>query len=276
MKVNTLSVLDGGLVDNAVTGDNGWAIAINLRGSTIQSAGGGSWFSLGANSSVNSLASDDTSEFAGQIRIREGNDNDSLLFSVEDGAAATDLLVSAVIEEQGAVRGITKAGPGTMALTGFNSYSGPTIVNGGVLAVGDGSLNDAGSLVLDGGTIEVTGIEVVDTLFFGGVQQASGTWGAPGNGAADHTSALITGSGLLDVVTGAAAGIIVTDISREGNVVSIEFSGGNADVYSSPTLQAPVPWTQIGVDVAPSTFVDDSATEPKKFYSVVPVGTVLP
>ena len=42
--------------------------------------------------------------------------------------------------------------------------------------------------------------DTIGRLFINGVQQAAGTWGAIGNGAAAHTSPRITGSGLLNVI----------------------------------------------------------------------------
>jgi len=56
-----------------------------------------------------------------------------LAFTVADGAAATDLLVSAAITESAAGYGISKAGAGVMSLTGANTYSGTTTISQGTL-----------------------------------------------------------------------------------------------------------------------------------------------
>ena len=74
-RVTTLN-LNGGLLDNTATGDQGWGIEINMTGGTLQSNGGvsssaaGSYFSLGGGSSINSLASPTTSVIAGRINLR--------------------------------------------------------------------------------------------------------------------------------------------------------------------------------------------------------------
>ncbi|MFD0895025.1 autotransporter-associated beta strand repeat-containing protein [Luteolibacter ambystomatis] len=99
--------------------------------------------------------------------------------------------------------GLTKAGNGTLALTGTNTYTGDTTVTGGTLSLGTATLADASkvkittgaTLALDHGTTDT-----VDQLFIDGVQQLSGTWGAPGSGAA-HTSAVFSGTGFLSVTT---------------------------------------------------------------------------
>lgn len=101
---------------------------------------------------------------------------------------------------------LTKSGPGTLALTGSNSYNGPTTVTAGILAVGGASLADSSSLVIDGGQVSPTGIETVGTLFFGAVQQKSGTWGASGSGA-EFTDDRFSGTdGVVIVVTGPPVG----------------------------------------------------------------------
>ena len=56
--------------------------------------------------------------------------------------AATDLLVSAALTEASGGMGITKNGPGTMTLTGPNTYTGKTSVNEGTLRI-NGSVRGA-------------------------------------------------------------------------------------------------------------------------------------
>ncbi len=89
--------------------------------------------------------------------------------------AGTLRISAPIIDNAGT--GLTKSGPGTLVLTGANTYTGPTTINAGVLSLssdGIGSnqpgtlgstLNAAtpGNLVLDGGTLQATGTFTVNS-----------------------------------------------------------------------------------------------------------------
>ena len=126
--------------------------------------------------------------------------------------ADADLTVSMVLAGPGttggAAGGIVKSGAGTLELTATNSYTGSTTVNDGTLSLGDGinntSLADTGDvLVGSAATLQLNYLvgnpDTINKLFLGGTQVVSGTWGSLAS-TADHKSALITGSGLLNVL----------------------------------------------------------------------------
>lgn len=102
---------------------------------------------------------------------------------------------------------ITKVGTGTLTLTYENTYSGDTTVEEGTLSITNGYLADAADvLLLSGATFDLDfmGTDTIDELFFDGLGQATGTWGALGSGAANESS-FFTGDGLLMVSTFTAA-----------------------------------------------------------------------
>ncbi len=77
-------------------------------------------------------------------------------FSVEDGSAANDLVVSADIS--GAGGGIAKSGNGTLLLTGNNSFTGGVTVSAGTLiTTGADSFTGPASISVASGTLDVPG-----------------------------------------------------------------------------------------------------------------------
>ena len=181
---------------------------LNVNGSTventIQSFLTGATFNLTAatltggryhiiSSSLNSKASAATSTISSGLLVRKDYGSADLNIDVEDGGAATDLLISGNVGEV-LSSGLSKSGPGSLVLTGTNNYTGGTNINAGTLSItgtgkihadagwagrtvnvnpsavleidrwnGDGSLGQsdfAGSgLVLNGGTLRYTGAE---------------------------------------------------------------------------------------------------------------------
>lgn len=125
-------------------------------------------------------------------------------FTVGDSsAAASDLQINAICS--GAV-GLIKDGSGTLRLGGTNTYTGTTTVNAGTLALTGESIDNPNQLTINAGKVDLTGVETVNTLFFGGVQQLAGVWGSSSSAAVpprvDNTR--FSGTGTLVVSIGAA------------------------------------------------------------------------
>jgi autotransporter-associated beta strand protein len=184
--VGTLNV-NGSIVENTIASFATGA-TVNLTGGTMT---GGAYHII--SSSLNSKASAATSTISSGLLIRKDYGSTDLNFDVEDGAAATDLLVSGNISEV-LSSGVGKSGAGRLTLTGSNNYTGSTNINAGTLSIlgtgkiyagsnwaprivninssavleidrwnGDGSIGQsdfrAADLVLNGGTLRYSGSE---------------------------------------------------------------------------------------------------------------------
>jgi autotransporter-associated beta strand protein len=238
-QMSSIAINGGTLTSSGI--NHIWNIpgGITMTGGTLQSNNGTSdpngpqleW----NRSSVNTLASANTATIAGRIRIRGDSGYTAVSFNVADGAAATDLLLSAAITEASAGLGITKSGAGKMALTGSNNHSGLTTVNAGTLVVDTTGTLGTGSLIVNpGATFEIrnpagaiadtaaiavsgtgklnliTGVaETVNRLFIDGVQQPAGTY--------TSSSSFITGPGSLIVTQGPVPGYGVWTSLNPGN-----------------------------------------------------------
>jgi autotransporter-associated beta strand protein len=101
-----------------------------------------------------SIASGGSAANVGQLDLGSA----SRTFTVGDGSAATDMSVSAQII--GTAVGLTKAGPGTLSLTGNNTYDGGTVIgsatNGGIVQVNTNTSLGAvaGAATINNGTLE--------------------------------------------------------------------------------------------------------------------------
>lgn len=104
---------------------------------------------------------------------------------------------------------LRKIGSGTLTLNGTKSYIGDTTVEGGVLSTNSASLADAADVYLKTGgvfNLNFAGTDTIDSLFIDGASQAVGTWGGVGSGAT-NISALLSGTGILQVSTVASLGL---------------------------------------------------------------------
>jgi len=127
----------------------------------------------------------------------------SVKLVVEDGAAATDLLLDAPVT---GANGLIMVGTGTLVFTGNATNEGTNQIQQGTFAIGEAASFGAKSK-LDVASIatlrlDYAGTKTVSDFKIDGVSQAGGTWGRQGSGA-NHESALITGNGLLQVGSGA-------------------------------------------------------------------------
>jgi autotransporter-associated beta strand protein len=151
-------------------------------------------------------------------------DNDlQLLNELEiTGDGTQTLELSGAIVDYFEPRGITKSGTSHVRLTGNNSYAGSTTVQAGLLSMVQPCLADVADVrIFSGATLQLdfNGIDTIGALYLDGVSQVAGTWGAPGNTAADFHTDLIEGGGLLYVAAAPAQG----DLNGDGYVDAADY-----------------------------------------------------
>ncbi len=79
----------------------------------------------------------------------------SRIINVANGSAPVDAHLNGNITQAGGIFGLTKEGAGTLELSGVNSYSGPTLIQGGALRVSSITALPASEIVLNGGVLEM-------------------------------------------------------------------------------------------------------------------------
>ena len=108
---------------------------------------------LTANGTIAGLASSRTATIAGNLNVGGAAER---FFTIADGTAADDMVVSAIIGNGG----LTKLGDGTLVFTSKNTYVGPTVISDGTLVVtADAALGSTagGTTVQAGGTLAFRG-----------------------------------------------------------------------------------------------------------------------
>jgi autotransporter-associated beta strand protein len=167
----TNTINDGGLVADAHLVISGGTNTVQggTTGGVLQLSSGGTGLEM-SNGSTLTLNSDNA--VTGKLRL-QGNvstsgdatvtiasglaltnkgtidlDGGTRTFTVADGGATIDMAVSAAIINGG----LTKAGPGTLTLSGTNTYTGATTVSGGTLTIGStGTINSTSGVVIGAG-----------------------------------------------------------------------------------------------------------------------------
>ena len=133
---------------------------------------------------------------------------------VANAVGGVDLRISAEIEDpRGSAGGFVKQGPGTLELTGANSYSGGTVISEGTVLAN----NTTGSATGSGPITVAPGATLGGSGFVSGLVTTQGTL-SPGNSIGSLTLASAAGAGtFLFEYDGAAAGQKIDFLTVTGN-----------------------------------------------------------
>jgi autotransporter-associated beta strand protein len=201
-----------------VVGPGGFTLGSGVNFRLNSSATCPNSLTLGGNlTSLASATSNQISDTASALGILALNGNRT--FNVEDGAAASDLTISARIANGTTPGGIGKSGLGTLTLSGNNTYTGATTVSAGTLALAGSHASPITSGA--GAAIQFTlndGLTPVAVSSSTLTLNASSTVKIIGTPSADTTYTLMTSSGitgtpvLATAITGFALVVEGTDL----------------------------------------------------------------
>jgi autotransporter-associated beta strand protein len=204
-------VINSGTVELANTSGYGADRGVTISGGTLKLSGGNSdlinnsdavivntgTFNLNGKNEAVALSG------AGGIVTNGQASTTSTLYIGGGTAGSYTGSYAGVIQNGAGLIKLTKEGTGTQTLTGPNTYTGDTTISKGTLSITNTYLADASSVYLvTGGVFDLNyaGADAVSALYFDGVAQVPGTWGATGSGAAHVNDTFFTGTGVLSVV----------------------------------------------------------------------------
>ena len=199
----------------------------------------------------------------------------TLQASATVNAASGNLTFTGVIGDGGGGYGLNMNGPFTLTLTAANTYSGGTLINGGTLVVGNDSALGSGTLIMNGGTLDVQdgathtlGNAVTlqnngtfnttsgDLTLNGVISESGGSYGLIANGpgtltltaANSYSGGTLINGGTLAVQNASALG--VGNVSLVGGTMAVNpltLNIGGSYNQSGGTLQLAVGGTGAGL-----------------------------
>jgi autotransporter-associated beta strand protein len=204
--VRNITINQGTLLTD-VASDNGWGTTITMTAGTMATSVSGGYFAMGSSPTFNVTGASQPSVISANLTLRDAAPG-GIVFNVTRGTAASDLVVSGAILNQGSGN-VTKSGTGIMTLAGANTYIGTTGVNAGTLQV-DGSLGTNAVAVGNSATLAGTGtVNGTTTISSGGTL-------APGDGGIGRLT-------LTRTLTLNSGSRTVLELSKNGSLLTNDY-----------------------------------------------------
>ena len=136
-------------------------------------------------------------------------------FNVARGSGPVDLAVSSSIEDTG--RGLIKAGAGVAVFSVPSVYTGPTVINAGVLSAASNGALGTGPVSLTGGTLQLAGGTAAIGINFVG-----GGGPAPGGATVTSVAGVVPIANWNNISGNAGGGIVLNDSNGVINAANLD------------------------------------------------------
>ena len=185
------------------------------------------------NASNNAMAWNGPFTYNGTTNLNLGTGHVTLSNSLTVTNTANTLTVGGVIGDGGSGYSLTKAGAGTMVLSGANTYSGGTVINAGTLALsGSGSVGTGNIGIHSGGTFDLTDVSGGYNLGSSSAQVLTNN-GTVNGGLVIGSGALVTGGGnFIGTVTNNSGGTLTPGTGGATNFFqNLTLAGGSTNSF---------------------------------------------
>jgi len=149
--------------------------------------------------------------------------------------------VAAAIGDNGGATSLIKSGAGTWVLTGTNTYSGTTLINGGVLQVGNGSTTGTlgGGAVTNNASLVINrsdAITLANTISGSGKLTQAGAGTTTLSGSNSYTGVTTITSGVLNTTTLANGGSVSSIGASSNAATNLVLNGGTLQYTGSANV----------------------------------------
>jgi autotransporter-associated beta strand protein len=222
--IATTLLINGGLVNNAASTSNTLGV-VNLSGGTINASGGNFYFRQPVNI-VGSAASTLASSSGGAFNLLSSSAGGTTFNVASTGALGGDLLVTGTLTNtpNGVGGLLVKSGPGTMVLSGSNTYAYGTNVSAGTLTFSNASAFPSGTVLINNGTVNFGAPATVSTLSGGSTGVTNLTGGLTVTSGGTYSGSIL-GSGSTVNVSGGS--LVLASGASLGTGVNLNVGSGS-------------------------------------------------
>ncbi len=202
--------------------------SLTMSGGAVENSVTGSTF-LSLDGDVTTLASHSTATISGDTANVSAN-----IFNVASGTTPSGIDLDVSIKLAG--QGITKIGPGTMRLSGNNTFSTGLTLSAGTLLIANSAALGTGPLIVDGGTIgaDIAAQTVGNSVYLAATLAVTGNFDLSLTGPIDGPGGIIKNGPTTLTLSG--ANTFAGPITVNGGTLALAGGSLNGDVTNQATF----------------------------------------